>query len=166
MRMTTEEETALEQRWQNATLAEIVDHIVYTFHEPLRTELPRLESIARDLRDASAGETVSELLLTFLNLRGELEDHMAKEEEILFPMIRRGDGIMADGPIRMMEDEHEGAVAALRRLRELAGGYRLSDDDQDGPRAALWQGLAALEKIMHEHIYLENDILFPRALEG
>jgi regulator of cell morphogenesis and NO signaling len=71
----------------------------------------------------------------------------------------------AGGPIAVMEAEHEAAGAALRRIRELTGDYTLP------PGActtwnALWHGLEALEVSLHEHIHLENNVLFPRALEG
>jgi len=70
---------------------------------------------------------------------------------------------MADGPISVMEEEHESAGAALRRLRELTNGYQVPEEACNTWRA-LWHGLAALEESLHQHIHLENNILFPRAL--
>jgi regulator of cell morphogenesis and NO signaling len=108
-------------------------------------------------------ERLSELVSVFAGLRGELEEHMAKEEQVLFPMIRQGQGKRADDPISVMEHEHESAGAALRRLRELTDNYEVPENACNTWRA-LWHGLAALEEAMHRHIHLENNILFPRAL--
>ena len=95
----------------------------------------------------------------------ELIDHMAKEEQILFPMIRRGEGASADGPVTMMLHEHDDAGAALKRLRELTNNYEVPAEACNTWRA-LWHGLAALEDDMHRHIHLENNILFPTALQS
>lgn len=96
---------------------------------------------------------------------GEMLDHMAKEEAVLFPMIRRGEGATADGPVSVMLHEHDDAGHALRRIRELTHNYDPPAEACTTWRA-LYQGLAVLEETMHQHIHLENNILFPRALEG
>jgi regulator of cell morphogenesis and NO signaling len=62
-----------------------------------------------------------------------------------------------------MEQEHETAGSALARLRTLTNDYELPEGACTTWRA-LWHGLAALEESLHEHIHLENNILFPRAL--
>ena len=156
------------RRWDEASLGELVDHIVAAFHHPLREELPRLEAMARKVL-AVHGEkdpaTLTELVDVFAGLRRELEDHMTKEEQVLFPMVRRGDGASAGCPIAAIEREHEDAAAALRRLRELTQGYVVPEGACTTWRA-LWHGLAALETTMHEHVHLENNVLFPRALAG
>ena len=88
---------------------------------------------------------------------------MVKEERILFPMIKQGQGAMAGGPVSLMKHEHDSAGAALRRIRELTKDYQVPPEACDTWRA-LWHGLAALEESLHQHIHLENNILFPRAL--
>jgi regulator of cell morphogenesis and NO signaling len=70
---------------------------------------------------------------------------------------------MAQGPVSVMEHEHASAATALRRLRELTNGYEVPSEACNTWRA-LWHGLAALEESLHQHIHLENNILFPRAL--
>ena len=70
---------------------------------------------------------------------------------------------MAMGPISVMEHEHADAGAALQRLRELTNEYEVPAEACNTWRA-LWHGLAALEESLHQHIHLENNILFPRAL--
>jgi regulator of cell morphogenesis and NO signaling len=64
-----------------------------------------------------------------------------------------------------MEREHEAVGAALRRIRELTDGYTVPAEACNTWRA-LWRGLGALEKDLHQHIHLENNILFPKALAG
>ena len=153
-------------RWDESPLDELVDHILEAFHQPLRQDLPRLVSMAHKVANAHRDKEpkmLPEVLSTVLGLQAELEDHMAKEEQVLFPMIKQGCGWMADGPISVMHQEHDSAAAALARLRELTAQNR------PHPKAcptwkALWAGLAALEESLHQHIHLENNILFPRAL--
>lgn len=158
--------TTPEERWDQAPLEDLIHHIVSTYHESLRKELPRLESMARRVHEVHHDkdpERLSELLSVYVGLKQELDSHMAKEEQILFPMIERGEGAMAGGPVSVMEHEHESAGAALRRLRALTDGYQAPAEVCNTWRA-LWHGLAALEESTHQHIHLENNILFPRAL--
>lgn len=155
-----------EERWDEAPLDALVEHIVVAYHGPLRRELPRLEEMARRVCDAHRDkepDLLPELLSVYLTLEAELREHMMKEEEILFPMITRGEGFMAEAPVSVMEDEHRVAAEALRYLRRLTDGYRVPAAACATWRA-LWQGLAALEESLHRHIHLENNILFPRAL--
>ena len=157
-----------EVRWDQAPLGDLVVHILAAYHRPLDEELPRLEGMVRKVVSVHGDkrpEMFPELLSVFLGLKAELQDHMAKEEEILFPMIKSGDGGMADGPISVMEQEHESAGQALRRIRELTDGYEVPEEACNTWRA-LWHGLRALEEALHQHIHLENNILFPRALES
>jgi regulator of cell morphogenesis and NO signaling len=158
--------SATEVRWDQAPLGDLVEHILAAYHKPLKEELPRLEAMARKVVDVHRDkqpETLPELLSVYLGLKAELEQHMAKEEQILFPMIQSGQGSMATGPISVMEHEHDSAGGALRRLRELTSGYEVPAEACNTWRA-LWHGLAALEESLHQHIHLENNILFPRAL--
>lgn len=154
------------ERWDEADLNDLIDHILTAYHRPLEEELPRLEFMARKVLKAHGDrepEMLGELLSTFLALKTELEQHMMKEETILFPMIRQGQGSMALDPISAMEAEHASAGGALERLRELTNGYQAPADACNTWRA-LWHGLGALEDDLHQHIHLENNILFPRAL--
>jgi regulator of cell morphogenesis and NO signaling len=155
-------------RWIDAPLPELIDHIVSTYHRALDEELPRLEFMARKVlrvHGDKAPEVLPALVSTLLDLKAELEQHMIKEEEILFPMILSGQGSTASAPISVMEHEHESAGAALQRLRELTDDYRVPEGACNTWQA-LWHGLAALEEDMHQHIHLENNILFPRSLES
>ncbi|MDX1585037.1 MAG: iron-sulfur cluster repair di-iron protein [Thermoanaerobaculia bacterium] len=156
------------ERWDEAPLNDLVEHILYAYHQPLREELPRLEAMARRVLEVHRDkdpERLAELARLVSALRADVEFHMQKEEEILFPMVRKGEGFMADGPIAVMEEEHDTAAGILRRFRELTDDYTVPEQACNTWRA-LWHGLAALESALHMHIHLENNILFPRALEG
>ena len=158
--------TIPEERWGQAPLEDLVQHILVAYHGPLKEELPRLESMARKVLEVHGDkdpETLSEVVEVYAGLKAELSQHMVKEEKILFPMIEQGQGAMAGGPVSVMKQEHDSAGAALRRLRELTKDYQVPPGACNTWRA-LWHGLAALEESLHQHIHLENNILFPRAL--
>ena len=160
--------TIPEERWGEAPLEDLVQHILVAYHGPLKEELPRLESMARKVLEVHGDkdpETLSELVEVYAGLKAELSQHMVKEEQILFPMIEQGQGAMAGAPVSVMKDEHDSAGAALRRLRELTKDYQVPPGACNTWRA-LWHGLAALEESLHQHIHLENNILFPRALRS
>jgi regulator of cell morphogenesis and NO signaling len=161
----------------DAPLAELVRFIVDEYHADLRGELPRLEQMAAKVLEAHGARhpELPALLATFRGLRQELEEHMMKEERALFPYVERLEALDASGqdlpaspfgsiqaPIGMMEHEHESAARALARLRELTGGY-VSPADACNTFRGLYHGLAELEMALHEHIHLENNVLFPRA---
>ncbi|HFE47260.1 MAG TPA: iron-sulfur cluster repair di-iron protein [Nannocystis exedens] len=152
--------------WEHAPLGTLIDHILKTYHRPLDEELPRLEALARKVwtvHGKKEPEQLGGIVDTYEPLMHELFSHMRKEEQILFPMIRQGRGAMAVGPVQVMRHEHEEAGALLRRLRELTDNYTVPAAACATWRA-LWHGLADLERSLHEHIHLENNILFPRAL--
>ncbi|MFQ5790260.1 MAG: iron-sulfur cluster repair di-iron protein [Acidobacteriota bacterium] len=154
-------------RWDEEPLTALVEHILNDYHAPLREELQRLESMARKVYEVHQDEEpgmLGELLKVVLGLKVELEQHMLKEEQILFPMIQQGQGWQAEGPVSVMRQEHEEAGAALEKLRKLTKDYEVPEKACTSWRA-LWAGLEALEKALHQHIHLENNILFPRALK-
>jgi len=156
------------QRWDEAPLKDLVEFILFNFHRPLDEELPRIEAMASkvfNVHHEKAEEMLADILATFRGLKAELEQHMAKEEQILFPMIAQGQGAMAGGPISVMEHEHESAGAALAHMRKITNDYEVPEGACNTWRA-LWHGLAALEESLHQHIHLENNILFPRALSS
>ena len=160
---------------ETMSLSSLADHIERTHHVYLRSEFPRLDQLTAKVASVH-GEKDSrlhEVRATFLALAEELSSHMMKEERILFPMVRQLDaseetpmfhcGTLA-APIRQMEAEHDEAGLALKRLRELTGGY-LAPEWACNTYGALLDGLAHLERDLHEHIHKENSVLFPRALE-
>jgi len=146
--------------WQSASLTDLIDHILTRHHAWLKTELPRLSRLQQKVT-AAHGKSLVPLGETFEALRQELAAHMMKEEMILFPMIRAGSAAVAN-PIRVMEHEHDSAGRALEHMRAVTGNYALPADACNSYRA-LFAGLQELEADMHQHIHLENNILFPRA---
>lgn len=167
-------DTPDERNWQDAPLQDLVAEIQARFHQPLREELPRLEFMV-DKVVRVHGDRYPEMLLgvqrEFRALRDELLPHMEKEDQILFPAIvalERGEASpmgawqWIDGPIEIMEDEHERAGGALANLRTLTSGYQWPAD-ACATFQGLFYGLSQLERDMHVHIHLENNILFPRA---
>jgi regulator of cell morphogenesis and NO signaling len=147
----------------------LIDYIITVHHEFLREELPRLHGMAQRVAHVHGGHTPSlrEVLVVFESLFVELDSHMAKEEQILFPAIRvmaGGSGVAfpLDGPIACMMQEHADADAAVEKLRALTGGFQPPAEACNTYRA-LFAGLADLDRDLHRHIFLENEVLFPAA---
>lgn len=160
--------------WAGLGLTGLVDHIEQVHHRYLREELPRLEALAAKVAEVH-GERHPELakVRVFVRaVRDDLEPHLAKEEMVLFPMLRtlaHADrppsfhcGSLAN-PIARMEHEHDVTGELLAELRRLTGGYGVPDDACASYRA-LYEGLRDLEHDTHLHIHKENDVLFPAAL--
>lgn len=150
-------------------LHDLADYIVEIHHGFLRRELPRLGAMATRVAQVHGGHTPSvvEVSQVFDGLFSELNSHMMKEEQILFPAISalsrdRATPMPLDGPIHCMIHEHATAGDALARLRELTDGYQPPTGACNTWRA-LFAGLADLEEDLHRHIHLENHVLFPGA---
>jgi regulator of cell morphogenesis and NO signaling len=164
--------------WNTAPLAGLVEHIVTTHHEYLRRELPaietRLEKVYR-VYNERYGPTLAGLPEVYAGLRAELELHIRKEEMILFPAIVANEAAVNSGrplpatpfgrisnPIHAMESEHESAGEALVKIREITRNFELPEYACVTYRA-LMSSLDELDRDLHMHIHLENNILFPRA---
>ena len=158
--------------WTHAPLTELTGHIVSTYHDALRESLPRLEQMAAKVAHVHAGKSGSlpRIRQALGELSAELNQHMWKEETVLFPAIRSletgasGAGMGISAPIAVMEQEHDHAGRLLAELRQLTGNYVIPEWGCATVRA-LYDGLANLEASMHVHVHLENNILFPRALQ-
>jgi regulator of cell morphogenesis and NO signaling len=153
-------------RWASMPLSELIAYIVENHHRPLDTELPRLMRMAQRVLEVHGDRDrarLTALLDVLHDFSTEMFDHMLKEERVLFPMIVRGEGRIAMMPISVMEAEHEHIGKLLAELRRLT-------DDFVAPQGAcatwrgLWLGLADLERRTHEHVHLENNVCFPRAI--
>lgn len=149
--------------WSEATSADIVQHILTRYHAVHREQLPELIRLARKVEHVH-GERADcpHGLADHLSvIAQEMESHMRKEELVLFPMIERDMGPMAEAPIHVMRMEHDDHGVALRRLEELT-------DDITPPRQActtwraLYAGLRTFRQDLMEHIHTENNILFER----
>jgi regulator of cell morphogenesis and NO signaling len=165
--------------WQTALLAELVEHIVSTHHAYVREETARMHPLLAKVCKVH-GQNHPELLAisdTFDGLAQELTMHMMKEEVVLFPHIVRMEESLLQKepvlpppfgtvkhPVDMMMHEHDLAGDALRKLRELSSSYQAPADGCFSYRT-LYQALEAFEADLHQHIHLENNILFPRAIK-
>jgi len=167
---------AAETDWRKAGLTELAEYIVANHHAYLKTQLPRLESMLQKVlaaHSARHADVLAPLAAIFRSMREELDSHLMKEERILFPLIRAlesGAGSRGfhcgsvQNPIRVMVMEHDSAGDALARLRHLTSGYTPPADACTTFRT-FYAGLAEMEADLHRHIHLENNILFPGAVE-
>lgn len=173
-------ETGQTKDWTKVSLTELAEHIIHTHHAYLRAQFPRMETLVNKVYNAhkiNHGEMLQKLEKVLGNLRMDIEMHLAKEEQILFPLIKEMDAFSAGqdhrptvhcgtvkNPIRQMEFEHDTAGSLLVQMRNITGDYTLPEDACQSFRA-LYDGLWELEKDLHEHIHLENNILFPRSIQ-
>lgn len=167
-----------ERNWKTGPLADLISHISNTHHAFVRQECPRIDTLAAKVL-AVHGKNHPELLQVqnlFSALASELGVHLMKEEQILFPyVIRLEEAVLAGepappamfgtvvNPVRMMMQEHDGAGETLKQLRAVTRGYAVPTDACVS-YAELYKALTAFEADLHQHIHLENNILFPRAV--
>jgi regulator of cell morphogenesis and NO signaling len=165
--------------WMTCSLGELADHIVRQHHDFARRELSRLTALAEKvfLRHGKTHPELGHVRDLVNALASEMSTHMLKEEQVLFPRLKTIEEAAKNGttpmpaffgalinPIRHMMADHDDTGELLRSIRSL------SDDYQPPVGAcmsyqALYHGLADLERDLHQHIHLENNILFPRAVE-
>ncbi len=166
--------------WNAVRANELADHILETHHVFTKAQLERLDSLLGKVQKAHArehGGLLAEVRRLLDALTAELRAHLWKEEQILFPAIKAMDQFVngtgerpvlhcgrIEHPVRQMLVEHDHAGEALAELRRITDGYRLPADACPS-FAALYDGLQALERDLHEHIHLENNILFPASVE-
>ncbi len=164
--------------WYAEPLASLVNHIVRTHHAYLNQALPRLRKLVATVlkaHQARHGAMLQELQRSFAALDEELSSHLMKEERMLFPYIVASDEAArkrmapplspfgsVGNPIRQMEHEHDSAGGVLAKFRQATGDYTLPPDACP-TFATLYEELQRLETDLHQHIHLENNILFPRA---
>ena len=165
--------------FQRASLPELITHILDTHHAFTRSEMERLEALTAKVIGAH-GDNHPELIPfgeLFSLLCADLRPHMFKEEQVLFPYIlsmtqAKENNLSApfapfgtvNNPVRMMMREHDNAGEILRELRALTSDYEVPADGCISYRT-LYQAMENFEKDLHQHIHLENNILFPKALE-
>lgn len=152
--------------FEGRSQGEIIDHILERYHDPLRAELPELVAMAKrvEMRHGDKPECPRGLAAHLDQMHAELLSHLSKEEGILFPLLRSGGGMMSpQGPITVMRHEHDDHAASLRRTRELAHDL-VPPAVACNTWRALYLRLAQLEADLMDHIHVENNVLFPRAL--
>jgi regulator of cell morphogenesis and NO signaling len=161
------------------TLAELIEYIVATHHGFVKQELPRIHQLLKkvtSVHGANHAELV-EIQQAFEAMAAELISHMMKEEHVLFPYIVALERAMNSGqpaprpafgtvsnPVHMMELEHDSTGAALKQISALSGNYTAPHDACFSYKT-LYAALREFEADLHQHVHLENNILFPRAIE-
>ena len=142
--------------------SDLIDHILQRYHEVHRQQLPELVRMARRVEAVHRDHPhVPHGLADHLEaMAQELLDHMAKEEQVLFPLLRQGGHPMAVHPIGAMRLEHVNHGAQIERLAELTTQHQPPVDACNTWRA-LYAGTARLTEDLIEHIHLENNLLFP-----
>ncbi|HUH60851.1 MAG TPA: iron-sulfur cluster repair protein YtfE [Candidimonas sp.] len=150
--------------WRSFTPAELVAHIVTRFHERHRVQLPELIRLSRRVEHVHAGKPgcPTGLAEALEGLQQELESHMMKEEQVLFPMLARGLQAQAQAPIAVMRFEHEQHGNALDSLMSLTNNITTPANACNTWRA-LYGGLKAFREDLMQHIHLENNVLFLNA---
>jgi regulator of cell morphogenesis and NO signaling len=168
-----------DRNWPTEMLADLVAHINSTHHKYTREEIARLGPLF-DKVCSVHGKNHPELQHVRASFRGlaqELTTHMMKEEMVLFPYIVRMEEAViqrepvlpspfgsVQNPVTMMMNEHDSAGEALRAMRQASAGYTPPGDACISYQT-LYKALADFEGDLHQHIHLENNILFPRAIE-
>ncbi|EGT80834.1 iron-sulfur cluster repair di-iron protein [Haemophilus quentini] len=151
--------------WTSASYAEMIDHIITRFHNRHREQLPELitlaekvENVHGDRDDCPVGVAAQ-----LEKIYAELSQHLMKEEQILFPMIKMGNYAMVSMPIRVMEMEHDEVGQDVEVIKSLTNNCTPPADACFSWKA-LYSGINEfIDDLMH-HIHLENNILFPRVL--
>jgi regulator of cell morphogenesis and NO signaling len=164
--------------WKNAPLSDLIAHICNTHHVFVRQECPRIQKLAGKVVSVHGANhpELSQVQELFGELANELSVHLMKEEQVLFPyVLRMEEAVIARepvpppmfgtvvNPIRMMMQEHDGAGGALKKLRAITANYALPADGCIS-YSTLFEALQAFEADLHQHIHLENNVLFPRAV--
>lgn len=164
---------------ENASPSELIGYILATHHvftvEETTRLIPLMEKVVR--KHGEAHPELVELQQVFVHLVDSLIPHMRKEENVLFPYIQQMEAAVKSGsapplphfgtvenPVRMMMRDHEGDGLRLAKMRVLSNHFT-PPEDACPSFTALYAGLEDLERDLHRHIHLENNVLFPAAME-
>jgi regulator of cell morphogenesis and NO signaling len=165
--------------WQNATLASLMTFIVDRHHAFTRKELERLAALVKKVHFVHGQNhpELQKLQTLFQTLEEDLLPHMLKEEQVLFPYIEQLENtvlyqaalqrpffVTVQNPVRMMMFEHDAVGEVLREMREVTQDYTVPPEGCISYKT-LYQALQDFEYDLHQHIHLENNVLFPGAIE-
>jgi len=150
---------------QTPTL-ELIDHIQIRYHDTHRRELPNLISLARIIETDHATDPNSPHGLTdaLEAMSADLETHMRDEEESVFAVFQSGKSSPVGMVITELREAHSHQEAALNRIAAITHGFRLPHHSGHRWRR-LYAGLGKLAEDLDEHMYLENELLFPRVTQ-
>ncbi|MGA3070126.1 MAG: iron-sulfur cluster repair di-iron protein [Terracidiphilus sp.] len=165
--------------WTQTPLRQLIEHIVAKHHSFVKRELPRLAVLAQKVvnRHGDTQAHLPAIQRALAQLDDELTHHLAKEENILFPYVAGLEAALASGssqpdacfgtvanPIAMMTTEHEAAGALMAEIQRLSDGFT-TPVGACPTYHAYYDGLKEFQQDLHQHIHLENNILFPRAID-
>lgn len=163
--------------WSSERLGDLIDHLVGTHHKYTREATARVSPLLTTIVNVHGGHhpELSEIREVFTEMAERMACHMDREESVLFPFIRNiengkkegGAGVVENdvtSPINEMTHDHEWVGTALKSMRKASSNYLVPPDGCASYRA-LYQAMDELERDLHQHIHLENNILFPRAIE-
>jgi regulator of cell morphogenesis and NO signaling len=142
---------------------DLIGYILERYHQVHRREFPELRQLASRVEQVHVDHPAVPAGLSALLKRMEanLESHMQKEEQVLFPMMLGGGNPMIVHPIGMMRHEHDECGDELKELAALTNNMTTPADACNSWRA-LYAGLAKLAEDLTDHIHIENNVLFPR----
>jgi len=155
--------------WTQASASALVDHIVATHHTWLRRELPIVIATGRTVRSVhgAAHPELDQVVTTLEKIQTAVLPHLDDEESRVFPAIVALEaGSKVEGIAQMLaslRDDHEELGGWLHELRETTGGFAVPADGCAKYRE-LMAGLVALERDLHTHVHLENNVLLPKSL--
>lgn len=141
----------------------LIDHILTRYHDTHRAEMDWLIPLAQKVETVHGDHDDAPLGLTeaLLALRDELDSHMAKEEQILFPLMRQGGHPAIQHPIAVMRNEHDEAATLLQTITQVTHSLTLPEGACRS-WTALYAGLEKFRDDLVMHMHLENEVLFPR----
>ncbi|MDK3073629.1 hemerythrin domain-containing protein [Sedimentitalea sp. JM2-8] len=145
----------------------LIDHILSRYHQTHRSELPGLIELAERVGTVHAGDPQSPkgLAEALTALGREMEEHMAKEEMILFPAMRAGGRPGIEHPLAVMRADHDDHAEGIEQIREMTDNLT-PPDHACGSWRALYAGTDKFLDDLTAHVALENDVLFPRFEQG
>lgn len=164
---------------EKKSVANLIDYIIEKHHIFTRNEIERLNPLLEKVcsRHGDSHSELFDIQKDFQLLADELLDHLQKEEKVLFPYIKVLDAVVSTNlpvaephfktvrnPVRMMMAEHDAAGDILKRIRQASNNFALPKDACTSYQL-LYLSLEALEKDLHRHIHLENNVLFPQAIQ-
>lgn len=179
LRAASRESVPEDENWLDAPLRELARHIVERHHSYVRESIPHTRALL-DKVFAKHGSNHAELQPVreaFSAVAAEMIAHMQKEERILFPYIEALEASVASGrpieppffgtvknPIHAMMKDHDASGERLKQIRALTRNY-IAPYGACTSFKALYQALQEFESDLHRHVHLENNLLFPRAVE-
>lgn len=179
LRQNSQQVDPAERQWANAPLVEVTRHIREKHHQWVREAIPRVSMLLTKVcaKHGANHPELNEIQALFAEVSREMTMHMQKEEQILFPYIDALERSLNEGgtleppffqtlrnPVHAMMKEHDAAGELVKHIRTTSGHY-VAPEGACASYKGLYENLREFEADLHQHVHLENNILFPRAVE-